>query len=458
MMRTTLWILTLLLVALMCTQAGLHLGGKITEVAAPPGSGDGAPQTVEKRTGGVHVTPGDALLLVTFLLWAGYVVATFKLFEIRLPALPVFALVGLVLASALCSPDRAAGLREAAQLGAYFIGGWLVFANCIDTRRRLKTAVDLFTVVVALVVVVALWQYRGAADEGAFGVKGTFGNRNVLGAFLAVSLPFVFGLALYEPRAWQRFAMMLTVAIGAMVTLSGGALLALAVALLFVAAVHSWKALAGVVVAAVLGLTVVPQALVLPHHTDVVINSVAPYLRSNYLDLKASREGAPGYLVVATRYKRWHAALRMMEGSERWGLLGVGPGRYSQAVGGWYGDVSKPAGRTDVLANFNVKADEPDSFNMYLVTGAEAGPLALMGLVWTGLLMLGRNLRLRASSRDDIGRAMALGAVGAVVGAAACAVFSNILVRGVAMPFIFVALSGMLWARLPGPAGSEKTG
>ena len=118
-------------------------------------------------------------------------------------------------------------------------------------------------------------------------------------------------------------------------------------------------------------------------------------------------------------------------------------------VGVEYGDVDKPSGDTDVTSNFNVSAAEPDTFNMYLVTCVGAGPLALLALVWVGALLLGRNLGEHRLCRDDFGRALALGAAGAVVGAALCGIFSNVLVRGIALPFIFVALSGILWAKLP---------
>ncbi len=356
-------------------------------------------------------------------------------------------------------------------MGAYFIAGWLVFANCIGTRQRLKAAVELFTLVVAFIVVIALWQYRAAVRGNAFAVGGTFGNRNVLGAFLAVSLPFVFGLALYEKRIWQRFALMLTVALGAMVTLSGGALIALAVALLFVAALKSGnavlassrntgreafvaalksqKAVLGVLIAVALAVTVLPDMMALPRHSDVVVSSVVPYIDDNFLDRRQGEPKPHDAPVVAYRYKCWYASVRLIRRGLRPPFLGVGPGRFNEAVGAEYGAVDKPAGATDDVAAFNITAPEPDTFNMYLVTCAETGPFALLALVWLGVLLFGRNVRAHFECGDDFGRGLALGSAGAVVGAALCAIFSSILVRGVAMPFIFAALSGILWSRLP---------
>ncbi len=137
-------------------------------------------------------------------------------------------------------------------------------------------------------------------------------------------------------------------------------------------------------------------------------------------------------------------------------FLGVGPGRFNETVSSEYGLLEKPSGDTDDVPAFNIDAAEPDTFNMYLVMCAEAGPLALIALLWAGFLFLGRNVREIGLCRDDFGKALALGAAGAVVGAAICGVFSNVLVRGVAMPFIFAALSGILWAKLPArPAQSR---
>ena len=452
-MRNTLWILTLILVIVMPSQWGVHLGGaettvtrQVTETLA-----DGSTRQVErsdvKREGGMNVTPGDALLVLVFILWAAAVVARFRFAEVRWPVFAVFVLLALMLASAVHSGQLRSGLREFLQLGAYFIGGWLVFANCIDTRPRLRAAAELFTAVVAAIVIVALLQYRSSVGGNVFAVGGTFGNRNTLGAFLAVSLPFVFALALYEERLWQRFALVLTVALGVAVTLSGGALLAIAAALLFVAALRSRKVLIGVVIAVALAVAVVADRMP-DRHTDTVISSVQPYVRRNFL---VRNEGAAPLEapVAAARYKRWHAAIRLIRRHGRAPFLGVGPGRFSEAVSGEYGLVAKPAGDTDDVPAFNIGAPEPDTFNMYLVTCAEAGPFALIALLWFGSLLLGRNIREHGLCGDGFGKALALGAAGAVVGAAVCGVFSNILVRGLALPFIFAALSGILWAKLP---------
>ena len=452
-MRNVLWFLTLALVVLMPTQWAFRVGAqrktvsRIVTETAPDGSTREVERTDVKLEGGAHVTPGDALLAAVFLAWAATAVVTFRLAEIRWPILAVFVFLAAVLASVLHSQSPRPGLRELLQLGAYFVGGWLVFGNCIDTRPRLKVAADLFSVVVAAVVLIALFQYKQRSGGLVFGVCGTFANRNTLGAFLAVSLPFVFALALYETRLWGRFALMLTVGIGAAVTLSGGALIAIAAALLFVAAVKSRAALVGVLLAVLLAVTIVVPFLP-PRHSETVVCSVRPFLDGNALDhgRKLDRRERT---VTAARYKRWDAAVRLIRRHLRPPFLGVGPGRFNEAVGSEYGDVEKPEGDTDDVRGFNVTAAEPDTFNMYLVTAAESGPVALVALAWILFALLGGNVREHGRCGDDTGRALALGGAGAVVGAALCAVFSNVLVRGVAMPFIFAALSGILWARLP---------
>ncbi|MFW6108013.1 MAG: hypothetical protein ACOC70_02315, partial [bacterium] len=345
------------------------------------------------------------------------------------------------------------GLRELVQLGGVLVGGWFVFANCIDTRQRLRAAVDVFSLVVGAVVVIALWQYKAAEGGNAFAVAGSFHNRNVLGAFLAVALPFLFALGLYEARLWQRFALVLLVAFGAAVTLSGGALIAIGVACLFVAAAKSRTALFGTIVAVAAGLTVLPAFLSLPRHSDVVVSSVSPYLYNNYLDRRAG-EPTPGLgeYDAAVRYKRWFAATFVIQRTLEETLWGAGPGRYNEAVGPELKRIHTRRADTDSAPDFNINIAEPDSFNMYLVTFAEFGPFAFVSLVWLGMWFLGRNLGGYCRGTDDTGRGLALGAAAAVLGAAICAVFSNVLVRGVAMPFIFVALSGILWPRLPDTA------
>jgi hypothetical protein len=461
-MRNALFALVLVLVVVMPTQWDVHLGYSEREVqrAVPVVQPDGTTTTVSrvdvKREGGVHVAAGDALLVLLFLAWAAVTAVRFRPFEIRWPPLAAFALFAVLLIAALASNHRGAGLKEAAQLGAYFLGGWLVFANCIDTRRRLKAAVDLFSLAVAVVVVLAFVEYRATIARGnAFAISGSFENRNTLGAFFAISLPFLFSLGLHDRRVVQRFALFVAVGIGAMVTLSGGALIALAVGLVFVAALRSRWALAGGIVAAALALTVLPGFLALPKHSSVVANSIAPALSRNYLARPAGEPLPPHETggeeaLLAARYKRWHAAFTrfrrdLVEGH----LFGAGPGRYHQSLDQNYAPFEKPAGETDDVTGYNITTGDPDSYSTYFVLAVTAGPLAAVALLWLGATLIGGNLRRAGPSRDLTGRALAVGAAGSVLAAGVCAVFTDVLVRGVALPFIFVALSGILWAKLP---------
>jgi hypothetical protein len=454
-MQKALWIMTLLLVVLMPTQWGVRLGGTTTMIdrqvdeVQPDGQVKTVMRSDPKVDGGFNLTPGDVLLVVIFLLWAGHTLVRGRVFSVRLPALAAIAFGLVAVAAALHSPEPKAGLRDAAQVLAYFVGGWMVFANCIGTRRRLRAAVDAFSVVVAVIVLIAWIQYRQAGDGNVFKVSGTFGNRNVLGAFLAMALPFLFALGLHQERLGQKFALMLTVALGAMVTLSGAALVAMAAGLLVVAAMTSRKALAGVVVAILLAMTLMPRWLPLPRHADVVISSLQPHVFNNFLDRRSGEPEPFPEVVPAYRYRCWYAATRLIQASAAWPFLGVGPGRFNDTVAEHYIGVEKPSGDTDEVRAYNIDAAEPDSFNMYLVVAAEMGLVALVALVWLMASWLGGNLREWAEARDRMGRALAAGSAGAVLAAGLVAVFSNILVRGVTMPFIFIALSGILWAKLP---------
>jgi hypothetical protein len=461
-MRNALFAATLLLVVVMPTQWDIHLGGTERDVqrtvveVQPDGTEKSVDRIDKKREGGVHLAAGDALLVVLCLAWAAATAVRFRFFEIRWPPVAAFVLFGVVLIAAVLSKHRSAGLKEAAQLGACFIGGWLVFANCLDTRPRLKAAVDLFSLVVAAIVVLALVQYRAVATRGnAFEISGSFGNRNVLGAFFAIALPFLFSLGLHERRIWQRFALIVTVGLGAMVTLSGGALLALAAGLFVVAAMRSSWAVAGVAIAVALALVVLPGFLALPKHSHVVVSSISPTVVQNYLDRPAGEPRPPvdtggEERVLAARYKRWNAALARFRGDLFDGrLFGAGPGRYHQSLDEYYAPFEKPSGDTDDVTGFNITTGEPDSFNTGLILAVTSGPLALAALLWLGASLVGGNLRRALPARDATGRALAVGAAGAIVATAVCSVFTDVLVRGVSLPFIFVALSGILWAQLP---------
>ena len=363
----------------------------------------------------------------------------------------------------------------------------------------------MFSFITSVIVIYALVQFVSVSS--AMEVSGPFGNRNVLGAYLALALPLVYGLGLYE-GGLRSFSLCLTVMFGASVILSGGALIAVVVAVLVLAAIKGRCAFGGAVVILLIGVLAVPAAFGLlgswsgRQHLNILRGSTGVYVGNNFLlshdrllerakalnaedrpgeaerllmqiprdeqgdDVKAALDEAYNKLdaggaddalggQVAARYKRWAAACELIwrrmpeaepgartRSEPRVGILGVGAGNYQTNVNQYYGAVpgspQKMNYGTDEVEVFNIGCDEPDTFNLYLVTAAEIGLIGLAALVWVLAGFIGRAARLYAEEPDALTRGMAFGAMGALIGFAVCSIFNSSMVRGVALPFVFV--------------------
>lgn len=164
--------------------------------------------------------------------------------------------------------------------------------------------------------------------------------------------------------------------------------------------------------------------------------------------LNAAEE--PGY-VMALRYKRWAAALALMQ-NEATPLWGVGPGNFQTEVNKSYVGGDKPPGNTDEVEIFNIRADEPDSFNQYLVVGCEMGLLGLGALLWLLTLFIGRALYEHEEATTHLGWSVSLGAFGALLAGLIGSLFTGMIVRGLAIPMVFMMSSVTLLGKRRGAA------
>jgi O-antigen ligase len=210
---------------------------------------------------------------------------------------------------------------------------------------------------------------------------------------------------------------------GLLGNVSGGAMIAICAGILVVSAIRGRIALAASLVVLTLTFTVVPR--------------IFPWDRSEALHASVRPlhefDNDAGF-VISARTLRWNAAMNMARENP---FFGVGAGNYQGNIGMYYFPAEKPGGRTDRVDFFDRLTDEPDSHNLYLVHAAETGIFGLLALAY--LLaefgaVGGRFLR----DADGRLRADALACVGAVTGFALVAIFTNPMLRGVALPFAFL--------------------
>ena len=353
--------------------------------------------------GSIHLTPADLLLLaaVPVGLAAG----------LRVRHLPFAHLLflGFAALSVLFAADTRAAVKEWIQLALYFGAGTLLAGAALRLAggRGLRLAVWAVLGVGALVVALALGQYWLGSFDTPLAVCGAFGNRNVLGGYLALLLPLAFGLLLRTPSIPLRLSLGLLVLGGLSVCLSGAALLAIVLALLALAARRGagWLAGTGLILMAGYAL-VLPR---MPRGNDVeAFASMALY----------DQAGQP-----TRRYPEWQAAT-VMALERPW--VGQGIGGYQKQIGPFYGVVPNATGPA-----------EPDIQNLYLVLAASAGlpaVLAFLLMLWNGMADAGTDGRARVGAGDEVLPGFGAGLAGALGAFALTAVWHPLLVRGIGLP------------------------
>jgi O-antigen ligase len=321
---------------------------------------------------------------------------------------PLMAILFIIIASLslIHAVHPMKGVKDIVQLVEYFVVTFMLFASVPD-RARIRTLVNVFLAIASVVILVGVVQYwiPGISD---FKVRSTFGNRNVLGGYLALVVPFMLGIALYEPAFWRRAWLLTIVALALLVTLSGGALIAMALTLALLCAMRGKPAfIAFATVFAVIVLLILPR---LPRHNDVILDeSVRLFNDRNEVSL---------------RYTEWQAATVMIS-EQPW--LGVGIGNYQDNIGGYFGVLPRPTGVV-----------EHDSENLYLVMASSTGWLGLaafLGMIFTFGITAARRF---FTLTDPYDRGLALGLLGAILSFTICGIWHPLLVRGIGIPLAIV--------------------
>ncbi len=377
------------------------------------------------KVGGAYVSPADPLV------WAAAAVALAAAIRGRvrpaawLPPPAAWLLVAAALASGLRATSRTDAAKEAFQWAEYFLAGYAAFAFSLRDPAVRRRLVFLFLGIAAVVTAWALAQYADRARP-FFHVQASFGNRNVLGGFLALAVPMAVSLCA-TPRAVPRAARWLLGALaiaGVGVAGAGGTLIGLACGLALLAA---WRGGAGVL--AFVALAVLAAGVALPHLPRQNLKSAVESVALFDSDGNAT-----------PRCTEWQAAVNMW--AER-PLVGAGAGNYQGSIGAYYGYIPRE----------NRNVTEADSHNLYLVLAATTGVIGVAA--FAGLLFgaAGDAARWWARGRDPLDRAVAVGAIAAVLAFSVNAVWAGLLVRGLGVPLAFMLALGRA-----GAAGREPDG
>ncbi|NLW50538.1 MAG: hypothetical protein GXY85_06795 [Candidatus Brocadiaceae bacterium] len=434
----------------------------------------------------VGICVSDALFVVAFGLWlvAGradgrltscirrYPAALIALFgAVVLAAVPHLKPIGL-LGGRTVAWGRA--VQELVQLAVLLGCAYAVLADRLRDPAWRTRLTGAFLCGAFAAILIGVWDYgrlrpdatdprfavSPAQVDGSFGFAaeaagpheqaGTLSNRNVLGAWVSLAVPLLWGLALCVRRPPVRAACGVAAAAGMLLLLHAGLWAFTIVGVLTVAWVRGRQAFAATALALFVLWTAVfgfgPQ-----RHGAVLLDSAMlrkSFDRFHVLPVYGGGRvppqtepaplGSADNSVWQQRYVEWQAALQAVARSP---LFGVGPGNYQVRVNRYYEPppdrLLNPGGVYNV-SKPSANLMEAGGNAFYLVWLTETGLVGVLGLLSVLLFGLHGAVRSYCEGEDDLARGLALGAFGALCAAAGGMAFTHYLVRGVGIAFAFV--------------------
>ena len=390
------------------------------------------------RSHGGHLTIVDPLILFAAFCWLVKVLAQEGWWRMPWPLpwqVAAFVLPAMLSIFMVTSDGMADALRETAKMLEYFVVGYILYDDLLRQHpRRLRTVLYLALGMTVVIVLLALAQFLVSSDP-IRGVAGTFRSRNVLGGWLAMILPILFGVAVYATGPLLRVGLLALVCCGLLVDLSAASLGAILIVMLLIAATRGWRTFVIAALAVTFWVAVVtdhigsfkdPDSGARQTSQQVLFRSVALY--------------APGGQ-PERRYPQWQSAVEMML-THPW--LGDGIGNYQRRVELYTGTKPMPTGPS-----------EPDIQNLYLVIGSTMGLPALFAFL--ALLLTPAFLAGAAAPRHAHWRkGFVYGVAGGIAAFALTAIWHPLLVRGIGLHLVLLLVVARLlseWS-VDQPAGN----
>lgn len=368
----------------------------------------GATQYAVEVADQTYLSLVDIVLWLTAGIWGLRLLLNRNWRDITWPPVLAVAFVVLTAVSFFGAEDRIAVAKEVFQMIEYFAIAYILFHAWVRNRQDLIKLARIFMGVVSAIILLAIVQYFDSS-RSAMDICSSFGNRNVLGGFLSLGVSVAFGLMMYD-KGWKLRAWYAAIVVGGLgVNLSGASCIAMVLACAVVSALAGKRTF--IIFAAI---AIMATCFVLPNlpreNGTHLYDSVCLY-----------NETEPD---VSRRYPEWQAACEIIREHP---LTGVGAGNYQRNIGRYYGIIPSPAGKA-----------EPDSQNLYLVTGSSIGLPGLAAFVGLLLLFAGRATRFYLSARNGFGKGLSAGLLCALIAYMVNGLWSPLLVRGIGIPLALV--------------------
>jgi len=441
--------------------------------------------SLAQRIPAVGITVSDALLMVAFGLWLVHIWQQ-KHVKQRICSYPP-ALIGLFVAGGLSAlaflksadagVDIPAVAKELVQLGIFFICGFSVLTEMLRDEAWRRRVLLVFAVAAGLAIVIGLWEYSQLTPgkpnagiispteiDGSFGLRAgqtpskekmtiaTAGNRNVLGAWASMTLPLLWGLALWARRWRVRLACGALVAGGMLLLLTGGLWVVTLAALLGISFLRGRVTF----LATAAGLAVI-WGLVFAYgpqqHGHVLLDSTMLCRQyDRFYSLRLYDDDATAYVAKGEgenpdrtysmktkeydsrwqqKFSEWQAGLQALAHQP---AFGVGLGSYQNNI-----NFEPPPDQFNPLWCYKIRKQatvnlmEFGANSGWLVWAVTTGLIGLIAMLW--LMLWGIRSAAVSALRSTDG--LAVGALGAICAMAGGMFFTEYFVRGVGLVVVF---------------------
>lgn len=410
----------------------------------------------------VYFSIADLLIGILFMLWLVKALIVRRQ-QVKIPPRPVLLFVTVALLSFVNVISMLQWLKEGIQMIEYFIMLYLLFENNLKSIR-IATVRNLLLALTTLMLLLSLIQHS-VLDADVYLVRGLFENRNVLGAFLCMTIPIIYADALFARKLISKLWMLFLLLLSYVVITSPSALMTLLITLGIVSAAIGRQILVRYAVVALLLIVVYP--FVMPVKNVLSVKEFASVyeqgsISSNYyrvLDMITQVKSnvllhqtfAGNHLEVSTnslfaseipanahgnsyksmdatvhvknRYLEMQAALNLLADNT---LLGVGLGNFQNRINSYYKELPK------------VNTAEPGQHSGYLLIGSTMGIIGLSAFLWmlfTSYKSSYRKWRTAGSHEDRI---FFVGVVGSIAGCLIEGIFSFFLTASLLTPFVLL--------------------
>lgn len=411
----------------------------------------------------LNLSLADLLIGLAVFIWIIKVVVSKKVKSIQAPVVPILIFLIVCVVSLVNAFSVKEWAKEMIQFVEYFLVYYILLVNNLHLLKP-KVIIRILLSFSTLVLLVAFYQ-RYVSDGTPYLIRGFFENRNILGTYLCMVVPLIFGQIIYSSNTLNKLWMASLMVLVLSVLFSGSALLSIFISLLIMSVVAGRKILYRYLLGILLiGLS---YTLVMPEKNIRALTEFATIyeeedINSNYYRrlaiLKSSKQTqlykkqiSKNSLVISTdllkpsvlskikigdryremagvkhiknHYLEMQAALNLTAENS---VFGCGLGNYQTNIGKYYDKLPK------------VNTSEPNQHNGYLVLSSTTGILGLAAFLLI-LVFYAKLAYTRFHNSNHIyDKGLYIGLLGSVVAVSINNLFCVLLVATLMVPLVTV--------------------